>query len=288
MGKNSTPAVEDRMNAGMDNVMRWAAPKIENMLAWAEKGLGESKARAKIAGNQATHQMEDTVEKVTPQIQAGLAAAGTALAGAASKVAANVDQARHQVQDDYLPAASSRLADLAGQANKGIHNAKVNPALEDALIKLTGDKKALKKLRKAGENYTKVAQKELKKHGRKSSGGKGWLVAGIIAAAGAAAVAVWQLTKPVEDPWKNPAPKPLTPAGQAPKPATTTGAAGAPVTAPKPAPVAGTPAATQSAGAAGTAATPAPAPGTAGGNAVVDTSEEKVQGAPAPKSAGTH
>ena len=163
MGKNRTPAVEDRMNAGADTLMRWAAPKIENMLAWAEKGAGESKARAKIAASQATHQMEDTVDKVTPQIQSGLAAAGTALAGAANRVVNNVDQARHQVQDDYLPAASSRLADLAGQANKGIHNAKVNPAIEDALIKLTGDKKAVKKLRKAGENYTKVAQKELKK-----------------------------------------------------------------------------------------------------------------------------
>lgn len=283
MGKNRTPAVEDRMNAGADTLMRWAAPKIENMLAWAEKGAGESKARAKIAASQATHQMEDTVDKVTPQIQSGLAAAGTALAGAANRVVNNVDQARHQVQDDYLPAASSRLADLAGQANKGIHNAKVNPAIEDALIKLTGDKKAVKKLRKAGENYTKVAQKQLKRHGKKSSGGKGWLVAGIVAAAGAAAVAVWQLTKPVADPWKNPAPKPLTPTGQAPNPATT-GAASSPVTAPKPAPVVGTPAAAPSAGVAGTAATPAPA--TSGGNAVVDTSEEKVQGAPAPKSAG--
>ena len=283
MGKNRTPAVEDRMNAGADTLMRWAAPKIENMLAWAEKGAGESKARAKIAASQATHQMEDTVDKVTPQIQSGLAAAGTALAGAANRVVNNVDQARHQVQDDYLPAASSRLADLAGQANKGIHNAKVNPAIEDALIKLTGDKKAVKKLRKAGENYTKVAQKQLKRHGKQSSGGKGWLVAGIVAAAGAAAVAVWQLTKPVADPWKNPAPKPLTPTGQAPNPATT-GAASSPVTAPKPAPVVGTPAAAPSAGVAGTAATPAPA--TSGGNAVVDTSEEKVQGAPAPKSAG--
>lgn len=67
MGKNRTPAVEDRMNAGADTLMRWAAPKIENMLAWAEKGAGESKARAKIAASQATHQMEDTVDKVTPR-----------------------------------------------------------------------------------------------------------------------------------------------------------------------------------------------------------------------------
>ena len=98
MGKKSTPAVEDRMSAVADNLMRWAAPKIENVLAWSEKGLGEGKVRAKIAANQATHQMEDTVDKVTPQIQSGLAAAGTALAGAASKVVSNVDQARHQVQ----------------------------------------------------------------------------------------------------------------------------------------------------------------------------------------------
>lgn len=297
MGSKNTPAVEDRVDQIAQRISRWAAPKVANALAWAEVGLGESTVRAKLAGTQAANQMEDTVDKITPKFQSGIASATSALATAANKVASGVqdgmsqarqqlEHARDQVQNEYVPAASGRLADWAGQANRGIHDAKVSPAVEDALTKLTGDKKAVKKLRKAGEKYTKAAQKELNKHAKENNGGKGWLVVGIVAAAGAAAFAVWQLTKPVEDPWKNPAPKPLD---------RSTGAAGQPVAAPKPAPVAGTPAAAGTAGtagAAGTAATPA-APATttapaaaAGGNAVVDSTDKPVNGTPAPKPAG--
>ncbi|MEV4899759.1 hypothetical protein AB0K08_00270 [Citricoccus sp. NPDC055426] len=272
--KTTVPSIEDRFNAGVDHAAHWAAPKVEAALAWAERGLGEGKVQGRMAG-----------EMLAPQVKAGLAQANSAFSDAVEKVSPQVqaqldrlspalDQARSKVEHDYLPAASARLAGVAGQASKAAHGAKISPAVENALINITGDKKAVKKLRKAAEQYASAAEKQLKKQAKKSNkGGKGWLVAGVIVAAGAAAVAVWQLTKPVEDPWKTPAPAPL-PKPAAPAPAASTGtdpdltaeAPSAPV-----APAAGT-----------------PAPSVAAGNATVDSvdgAEEKVQGIPAPKSA---
>lgn len=274
--KTTVPSIEDRFNAGVDHAAHWAAPKVEAALAWAERGLGEGKVQGRVAGEklapqvkaglaQATSAWSDAVEKVSPQVQAQL-----------DRLSPALDQARSKVEGDYLPAASARLAGVAGQASKAAHGAKISPAVENALINITGDKKAVKKLRKAAEQYASAAEKQLKKQAKKADkGGKGWLVAGVIVAAGVAAVAVWQLTKPVEDPWKTPAPAPL-PKPAAPAPAASTGT-DPDLTAEAPsAPVA-------PAAAAGT-----PAPSVAAGNATVDSvdgAEEKVQGIPAPKSA---
>ncbi|QCU76809.1 hypothetical protein E7744_00050 [Citricoccus sp. SGAir0253] len=290
--KTTAPTLEDRLTTGVDQAALWAAPKVEAALAWAERGLGEGKVRGKAARAQASHQVADTIERLTPPVKAGLGQAGAALAGAAERVAPVVETARHKVQDEYVPAASGRLAGVAGQASRAAHHAKVSPAVESALIGLTGDKKAVKKLRRAAEQYAKSAERQLKKQARKSgSGNTGWLVAGMVVAAGAAAVAVWQLTKPVDDPWKAPAPAPLprtgAPAGATvPAAAATTGADPDLATrAPS------TPAATPASTATTTlpAATPGagttPAPAVAAGDAVVDTAEEKVEGVPAPKSA---
>lgn len=298
--KTTVPSIEDRINAGVDQAAHWAAPKVEAALAWAERGLGEGKLQSRIAGERASSQVSDAVEKIGPQVKAGLAQANTALAEAVEKVSPQVqaqldrispafEEARGKVEGKYLPEASARLAHVAGQASRAAHSAKVSPGVEKALINLTGDKKAVKKLRKATEEYAKSAQKQLKKQAKKSSGrgGKGWLIAGIVVAAGAAAVAVWQLTKPVEDPWKTPAPAPLpqqtTPAGTDPDLA-----AKAP-SAPAAAPAAAAPAAAAAAPAAApAAAAETPVPGVAAGAATVDSvnvAEEKVEGTPAPKSA---
>lgn len=281
--KTTAPTLEDRINSGVDQAAHWAAPKMEVALAWAERGLGEGKVRGKAASKQASHRATDTIEMLAPQVRAGLHQANAVLSGAVDRVSPAVDSARHKVQDEYVPAASGRLAGVAGQASKVAHNAKVSPAVENALINLTGDKKAVKNLRKAAEQYAKSAEKQFNKQAKKQgkSGHKGWLVAGIIVAAGAAAVAVWQLTKPVDDPWKTPAPAPLPKQGA---PAGTAAGADPDLATRAPSAPAAATATTTTAAGQGDAATPAPA--VAAGDAVVDTAEEKVDGAPAPKSAG--
>ena len=86
----------------------------------------------------------DAVEKLTPQVKAGLAHASAAL----STASPGRGHRPHKVSTTYVPAASGRLAPVAGQASKVAHNAKVSPAVENALMNLTGDKKAVKKLRR--------------------------------------------------------------------------------------------------------------------------------------------
>jgi hypothetical protein len=282
--KTTVPSIEHRINAGVDQAAHWAAPKVEAALAWAERGLGEGKVQGKAVSEKTSQQLTEALEKLSPQVRAGLAQASAALTEAVEKVSPQVqtqldrltpafEGARSKVEYEYVPAASARLAPVAGQASKVAHNVKFSPGVEKALVNLTGDKKAVKKLKKAAEEYAKAAEKQLKKQAKKhhqNNAGKAWLVTGMVVAAGAAAVAVWQLTKPVEDPWKTPAPSPLPKQGA---PAATGTDPDLATQAPS------TPAAGTGTNASG------PVPGVAVGEATVDTAEEKVNGTPAPKSA---
>lgn len=72
--------------------------------------------------------------------------------------------------------------------------------------KLTGNKKALKKARKATEKTARKAQKELagiERRGGMRRPRKGLALAGLALALGVAVVAVYNAARPVEDPWKN-------------------------------------------------------------------------------------
>ena len=111
------------------------------------------------------------------------------------------------------PQVQARLADGAAHARKTAHDVEVPDALEQALIKLTGDKAIVKRLRKGAEQYAGAAEKDLNRAaGRRASrsGGRAWIVAGMAAAAAGAGFALWRLTKPVQDPWTAPVPGPIT------------------------------------------------------------------------------
>ncbi|NEK47165.1 hypothetical protein GR250_38465, partial [Rhizobium leguminosarum] len=84
--------------------------------------------------------------KVAPQVQARLADAG--------------DYAQRR-KEEVLPVAAARLADGAAHARKTAHDVEVPDALEQALIKLTGDKAIVKRLRKGAEQYAGAAEKDL-------------------------------------------------------------------------------------------------------------------------------
>ena len=79
--------------------------------------------------------------KVGPQVQARLADAG--------------DYAQRR-KEEVLPVAAARLADGAAHARKTAHDVEVPDALEQALIKLTGDKAIVTRLRQGAEpvSYT--------------------------------------------------------------------------------------------------------------------------------------
>ncbi|MGO1663891.1 MAG: hypothetical protein ACTH3H_11860 [Micrococcaceae bacterium] len=190
LAKKQAKAAEKKLNASVEQAKSWAAPKVESALAWTEEHLGDSLDRAeKVAYN--------AVDKAGPKAKSALANLSDAL-----------DSARHKVQDEYVPTAAGQLAGAASKTSKALHDADIPKPVSELLTKVTGDKKAAKKLQKAAEKYAKSAEKSLKKQA-KTGGGKKWLVVGVVVAAGGAAYAVYQLTKPVEDPWKNPTPQPL-------------------------------------------------------------------------------
>ena len=141
--------------------------------------------------------LQDQGERVAPQVQARLSDAG---------------QYAQRRKEEFVPLAAARLADGAGHARKTAHDVEVPDAVEQALIKLTGDKAIVRKLRKGAEQYAGAAEKDLNRAARRNSrsGGRGWIVAGMAAAAAGAGYALWRLTKPVQDPWAAPVPGPIT------------------------------------------------------------------------------
>ncbi|MDN6411126.1 MAG: hypothetical protein L0K07_07090, partial [Yaniella sp.] len=83
--------------------------------------------------------------------------------------------------------------------------------VNNSITRVTGNKKSARRLQKAAANWAKDAEKQLKKQSKKNKkSGRGLLVVGITVAAAGAAYAVWRLSQPVEDPWTNPTPQPLT------------------------------------------------------------------------------
>lgn len=141
--------------------------------------------------------LQEQGERVGPQVQARLADAG--------------DYAQRR-KEEVVPLAAARLADGAAHARQTAHDVEVPDAIEQALIRLTGDKKIVGKLRKGAEHYAGAAEKDLNRAaGRRArSGGRGWIVAGMAVAAAGAGYALWRLTKPVNDPWAAPVPGPIT------------------------------------------------------------------------------
>lgn len=154
---------------------------------------------------------------VQAAVAAGLAALQAGQQKLSPEVQRRVADATKYAQDrrdQYVPVAAARLADAAGKAGKSVHDYKVPASVEDTLVRVTGDKKIVKKLRKAAEGYAATAEKGMKKQAkqakRQSRSGKGWIISGMAVAAAGAAYAIWRLTNPVQDPWKAPAPGPVT------------------------------------------------------------------------------
>jgi hypothetical protein len=157
----------------------------------------------------AEHVLQDSAQRAAPVVDA----ASKKVSEAAHKVGDAASNFQHKVQDDYLPTAAGQLAPVAAGGAKAIRAAEVPDFVNQAITRVTGDKKAGRKLQKAAEQWAKEAEKQLKKQAKKKKKQKsrrGLLVVGITVAAAGAAFAVWRLSQPVEDPWTNPTPQPIS------------------------------------------------------------------------------
>lgn len=210
--------------AGLAAAREWAAPRVDAAYGWAkprwEKGVETAgpalqdtvrKASEGISGGIAggiavvAPKIQDGIDKVGPRITQVIDDTTPKIQGTLDKAAPALNSAKVKVVDDYLPSLSTKLGDAADTAAKSLATAHVPPAVEKAVVRVTGDKKAVKKAQKRLVAATLQASKDLKKSQRRSKG-KGWLIVGIVLSAIVAGVAVWRASKPVEDPWKTPAP----------------------------------------------------------------------------------
>lgn len=157
----------------------------------------------------AEHVWQDSAERAVPMVDA----ASRKLSDAAHKVGDAASNFQHKVQDDYIPAAAGQLAPVAAGSAKALKSADLPEFVNDAITRVTGDKKSGRRLQKAAQQWAQEAEKQLKKQSKKTQkkkSGRGLLVVGITLAAAGAAYAVWRLSQPVEDPWTNPTPQPLS------------------------------------------------------------------------------
>ena len=240
---------KDRVEAAVD----WAVPRLQHGLDTASPKIQEG---LKVAA----HNLADGVATVTPRIQDGLAQLAPkihdAVEGATPRMHDALDratpviaQARDRVVVEYLP----RLSDQIGTASEAVHRTlEGTPARVDAVAQKLGDVGIIHAIQEqahvagghlksaASEASRAVTGKTLVVEPPKPKK-RGLLIFGVITAAVAAGIAAWKASKPVEDPWKTPAP--VTPAPSTPE-VTTPAASGTGIgsAAETPAPVPATPA----------------------------------------------
>ncbi|TKV28987.1 hypothetical protein FDK12_04815 [Arthrobacter sp. NamB2] len=213
--------------AGVVAAREWASPHVDAAYGWAkprwEKGIETAGPALQETVRKAAEGISSGIAVVTPKIQDGIDSVGPRITQVIDETTPRIQEtldkatpvlnsAKGKVVDDYLPALSSKLGEAADTASRSLAAATVPPVVEKAVTKVTGDKNTVKNAQKRLVAATLQASKELNRSQAKKSG-KGWLIFGIISAAIVAGVAAWRASKPVEDPWKTPAPIRTTPAG---------------------------------------------------------------------------
>jgi len=172
-----------------------------------------------------TPRIQDSLALLAPKIHDAVEGATPRLHEALDRATPVIANARDRVVVQYLP----KLSDQIGLASEVVHRTLEGaPAHVDAVAQRLVDtgvirnfqeqvESASKQLNDAAAEASRAVNKELAAPQKTKH--RGFLIFGVIAAAAAAGVAAWKASKPVEDPWKTPAPvSPVTPA---PVPATT-------------------------------------------------------------------
>lgn len=171
---------------------------------------GAASPKLREAADKARPQVEALAEKARPQVEALADRAEDLAVRARPQVEAFADKANEQVHawadklDAYRPEATERAGKFASNAANSLAAVETPQLVDDLAVRLTGDKKAMKKARKALTNAGTRIQKDTK---RKSGGGKAavvWTL--VIGSAAGIGYYVWKKAQPVEDPWSTPLP----------------------------------------------------------------------------------
>lgn len=225
--------LEHSVAAGVDNARDWAAPRVEAAVNWAvpriQHGIDTASPKIQEGLKSAAHNLADGVATVTPRLQDGLAHLAPKIHDAVEDATPKIQEtlnkatpalgiARDKVVEEYLP----KLSEQLGQASVVVHHVLENaPAQVDAVAQKLVDSGVVhsvqeqaqatsKQIKAVADQTSKAVSQQLAVQQKPKK--RGWLVVTVIAAAVAAGVAAWKASKPVEDPWKTPAPVNPTPA----------------------------------------------------------------------------
>ena len=187
-----------------------ASPKIQESLNWAAHELSETVARVSPMIQESLERvgprLSAAIDEATPRVQKAVDRATPALNEALEKATPALSHARNVVLNDYLPAANEKIGQAAEFTTRRLERARVPEALHQVSEKLTPSPETVERVQNSASAAVGHVSKELNKVQKPAKKKKGWLVVAVIAAAGAAAVAAWRASKPIDDPWKTPAP----------------------------------------------------------------------------------
>lgn len=189
-------SVTEAVRQGSDRALIASEPYLDRANAWVADASEAAAPKLREAGTQIQHAAEE---------------AGARLQVAADNVRPKLDEVRERIEKGYAEAdkrAHARAGELsatAGQKTAAVAgllaSAQAPAAVENAIVKATGDKKAVKKARKA----LKKAGKDVAKRTAPKKKGGAWffVLIGLLGVAGIAYFVATRL-KPAEDPWSTP------------------------------------------------------------------------------------
>lgn len=187
-------AVSDVVRQGSANAIDAAAPRLRDASVKLQDAASQVRPRVDRLNDQLRPRLEELGKQGRSQFD-HLSAEGQA----------RFDDARHRITDEIAPQATERAGAVAASAAGLLATAQTPKFVDDLAVRVTGDKKAVKKARKALARASKDITKSTQ---AKKSGGFGSALVWILAIGGLAGIAyyVWKKAQPVEDPWSTPLP----------------------------------------------------------------------------------
>lgn len=200
-------SVSDAVRESSAQALEASGPYLERANEWIHEASDAAAPRIR----EASERLQNAAESVRPHVESVLNDAKSRFEEARDAAEKEYDSRLAPALRDQADSAEKRGRDAAEKAGAtaaslaGVLAAKQTPkGLEDAVVRITGDKKAMKKARKA----LKQAGKDIEKRtAQKKTSGATWFWVGLgVVGAGAIAFAVARRLRPVEDPWSTPLP----------------------------------------------------------------------------------
>lgn len=200
-------SVSDAVRESSAQALEASGPYLERANEWLHDASDAAAPRIR----EASERLQSAAESVRPHVENALNEAKSRFDDARDAAEKEYDSRIAPALRDQADSAEKRTREAAAKAGAtassvaGVLAAKQTPkGFDDAVARITGDKKAMKKARKALKQAGKDVQKRT---AQKSSSGATWFWVGLgVVGAGAIAFAVARRLRPVEDPWSTPLP----------------------------------------------------------------------------------